>query len=84
MFTGSYQSVKRFVRRLRGAAQERVWRIEGQPGEEAQADFGTGARVIDPVTGVRRRPWVLRVVLSFSSKAYSEAFFRQDTEQFIR
>jgi transposase len=83
-FTESYQSVKRFVRHLRGAAPERVWRIEVQPGEEAQVDFGTGAWVIDPVTGVRRRPWVLRVVLSFSRKAYSEAFFRQDTEQFIR
>jgi transposase len=83
-FSGSYQSVKRFVRHLRGAAPERVWRIEVQPGEEAQIDFGTGAWVIDPVTGVRRRPWVLRVVLSFSRKAYSEAFFRQDTEQFIR
>jgi len=83
-FTGSYQSVKRFVRRLRGAVPDRVWRIEVQPGEEAQVDFGTGAWVIDPISGVRRRPWVLRVVLSFSRKAYSEAFFRQDTEQFIR
>jgi transposase len=83
-FTGSYQSVKRFVRHLRSAAPERVWRIEVQPGEEAQVDFGTVAWVIDPVTGVRRRPWVLRVVLSFSRKAYSEAFFSQDTEQVIR
>ncbi len=58
-------------RRLRGAAPERVWRIEVQPGEKAQVDFGTGAWVIDPVTGVRRRPWVLRVGLSFSRKAYS-------------
>jgi len=31
-FTGSYQSVKRFVRRLRGAALECVWRIKAQPG----------------------------------------------------
>ena len=67
-FSGSYQLVKRFVRHLRGAAPERVWRIEVQPGEEAQIDFGTGAWVIDPVTGVRRRPWVLQVVLSFSPR----------------
>jgi transposase len=33
-FTGSYQSFKRFVRRLHGAAPERVWRIEVQPGED--------------------------------------------------
>jgi len=72
-FTGSNQSVKRFVRRLRGAAPERVWRIEVQPGEEAQVDLGTGAYVIGPVTGGRSRPWVLRVVLSFSRKAYCEA-----------
>lgn len=83
-FSGSYESVKRFVRRLRRADPQRVWRVEVEPGEEAQVDFGTGAWVIDPATGKRRRPWVLRVVLSFSRKAYSEAFFRQDTEHFIR
>ncbi len=83
-FTTSYQSVKRFVRRLRQAEPQRVWRLEVQPGEEAQVDFGSGAWVIDPTTGTRRRPWVLRVVLSFSRKAYSEAFFRQDAENFIR
>ncbi len=83
-FSGSYESVKRFVRRLRRADPQRVWRVEVEPGEEAQVDFGTGAWVIDPASGRRRRPWVLRVVLSFSRKAYSEAFFRQDTEHFIR
>lgn len=43
-FAGSYQSVKRFVRRLRAAEPSRVWRVEVQPGEEAQADFGSCAR----------------------------------------
>lgn len=83
-FGGSYQSVKRFVRRLRQAEPQRVWRVEVAPGEEAQVDFGTGALVVDAPSGSRRRPWVLRVVLSFSRKAYSEAFFRQDTEHFLR
>jgi transposase len=81
-FGGSYQSVKRFVRQLRRQQPERVWRIEVQPGEEVQVDFGTGA----PVVGEqgRRRPWVLRVVLSYSRKAYSEAVFHQTTENLIR
>ena len=83
-FDGSYQSVKRFVRRLRQAEPQRVWRVEVEPGEEAQVDFGTGAWVVDKQSGSRRRPWVLRVVLGFSRKAYSEAFFRQDTEHFLR
>jgi hypothetical protein len=61
-FTGSYQSVKRFARRLRGAAPERVWRIEIQPGEEAQVDFVTAACVINALTGGRRRPAGLAVM----------------------
>jgi len=83
-FSGGYQSVKRFVRRLRGAHPQRVWRVEVEPGEEAQIDFGQGPWIIDPQSGSRRRPWVLRVVLSYSRKAYSEAFFRQETENFVR
>jgi len=82
-FSGSYQSVKRYVRQLRGQQPERVWRIEVQPGEEVQIDFGAGAAVIDS-DGRRRRPWVLRVILSFSRKAYSEAVFQQTTENLIR
>ena len=82
-FRGSYQSVKRFVRPLRRQQPQRVWRIEVQPGEEAQVDFGTGAPVVD-VDGRRRRPWVLRAILSYSRKAYSEAVFHQTTENFIR
>jgi len=35
-FLGSYQSVKRFVRRLKQRQAQRVWRIECQPGEEMQ------------------------------------------------
>ena len=82
-FSGSYQSVKRFVRGLRRQQPDRVWRIEVQPGEELQIDFGAGAPVID-AEGRRRRPWILRPILSFSRKAYSEAVFHQTTENLIR
>jgi transposase len=82
-FTDSYQSVKRFVRKLREAQPERIWRLECQPGEELQLDFGLGAP-IDDGQGHKRRSWVLRMVLSYSRKAYSEAVTRQDTETFIR
>ena len=82
-FTGSYQAVKRFVHRLKAAQPERVWRIEVQPGEEAQVDFGVGAPIVQP-DGSRRRSWVFRIVLSHSRRAYSEAVLRQDTESFLR
>jgi len=58
-------------------------RVERPPGVEAQVDFGTGAPVIGP-DGKRRKTHVFRLVLSHSRKAYSEATFRQTTEDFIR
>jgi len=82
-FADSYESVKRFVRRLRKADPARVWRIEVGPGEEVQVDFGAGAP-IHSSDGRRRKSWVFRIVLSHSRKAYSEAVFHQDTETFIR
>jgi transposase len=82
-FTDSYQSVKRFVHKLRATRPERIWRLECQPGEEVQLDFGVGAPIED-ARGKRRRSWVLRMVLSYSRKAYSEAVSRQDTETFLR
>ncbi len=81
-FSGGYDAVKRYVRRLSGGNAERVERMECAPGEEAQVDFGLGAPV--EMDGKRRRTWVLRVVLSHSRKGYSEAVFRQGTEEFVR
>jgi transposase len=82
-FAGSYESVKRFVRRLRKVAPGRVWRIEVAAGEEAQVDFGLGAPIMAS-EGRKRRTWIFRIVLSYSRKGYSEAVLRQDTETFIR
>ena len=81
-FAGSYDSVKRFVRQLEQANPLPFRRMESEPGQEAQVDFGQGAWVVED--GRRRRPHVLRVVLSHSRKGYTEAFWRQTTENFIR
>lgn len=81
-YVGSYDAVKRFVRRLRKVQPEAFMRIEMAPGIEAQVDFGLGAWVW--VNGRRKRPHLFRVVLSHSRKAYSEVVWRQTTENFIR
>ena len=81
-FSGSYSSVKRFVRRLGSAIPLPFRRMEMAPGIEAQVDFGTGAWVI--ADGRKRRPHVLRVTLYYSRKSFSEPVFRQTTENFIR
>ena len=81
-FTGSYQSVKRFVRRL-GATTVLPWRrMECEPGMEVPVDFGKGAWI--EIDGKRKRPHVFRVVLSHSRKGYSEVVWQQTTESFIR
>jgi transposase len=56
--------------------------MEVEPGEEAQIDFGTGAMIINS-EGKQRRPWMFRIVLSHSRKAYSEVVYRQTTDNFI-
>jgi transposase len=82
-FAGSYDSVKRFVRRLGQRRELPLRRMEVAPGEQAQVDFGTGAPIVGP-DGKRRRTHVFRIVLSHSRKGYSEATFSQSAEDFIR
>jgi transposase len=81
-FTASYSSVRRFLQVLRKAHSLPFRRLEVGPGEEAQVDFGTAAPVVGK-EGKRRRPWLFRIVLSHSRKAYSEVVWRQTTENFI-
>jgi transposase len=83
-FRASYQSVKRYVGKLKARQPKRVWRIECPPGEEVQVDFGLGAMIENEADRRRRRSWVFRMVLSYSRKGYSEAVMRQDTETFLR
>ena len=82
-FKGGYDSVRRFVRKLRGNESKRVWRMECEPGEEAQIDYGT-VRVLVNDKGHLCRVHILRVTLSHSRKSYTEAVMSQTTESFIR
>jgi transposase len=81
-FAGSYESVKRFVRRIRFTRPLPFRRMECEPGAEAQIDFGSGAPIIT-AEGRRKKSHVFRIVLSHSRKAYSEAVFRQTTDNFL-
>ena len=76
-FTGGYQSVKRFVRKLRGAVspEARVI-IETKLGEEAQVDYGTGPMVRDPDTGKYRRTRLFVLTLGCSRKCVRLLVFR--------
>jgi transposase len=82
-FTGTYYSVRRFVRRLEPPRELPFRRLECDPGDEGQVDFGTGAAVVG-ADGKRRKTHVFRIVLSHSRKAYSEVVYRQTTDDFLR
>ena len=81
--TISYDSVNRFVNKLQERDPERVWRMECEPGQEAQIDYGTLYLPIGE-NGRRKKVHVLLVTLSHSRKSYVEAVLSQHAESFLR
>jgi len=79
-FTGGYQSVQRFVRKLRGSVspEARVI-IETRPGEECQVDYGTGPMVRDPDSGKYRRTRLFVLTLGYSRKSVRLLAFRSSS-----
>ena len=76
-FASSYQSVQRFVRKLRGSqAPEARVVIVTAPGQEAQVDYGTGPMVRDPETGKYRRTRLFVMTLGYSRKSVRLLTFR--------
>jgi transposase len=79
-FAGGYQSVKRFVRRLRGVrSPEARAIIETAPGEELQVDYGSGPMVRDPQSGKYRRTRMFVLTLGYSRKSVRLLSFRSST-----
>ena len=68
-FAGGYESVKRFIRRLRPSSAVAHPRITTAPGEEAQVDYGTGPLVRHPETGKYRRTRLFVLTLGCSRKS---------------
>src|SRR5258707_7821524 len=79
-FRGGYQTVKRFVRKLRGnqPLQPRAV-ILTAPGAEAQVDYGTGPMVRDPHSGRYRRTRLFVLTLGYSRKAVRLLTFQSST-----
>lgn len=81
-YQGGYDSVRRYVSKLKKKLPRHFDRLPTSPGLEAQVDFGKGAPVLRD--GVYRRPWLFKMTLSFSGHSYEEQVWRQDIETFIR
>jgi transposase len=79
-FNGAYESVKRYVRKLRGRqSPEARAIIQTAPGEESQVDYGTGPLVLDAQTGKYRRTRLFVLTLGFSRKCVRLLVFHSGT-----
>jgi transposase len=80
-FVGGYQSVKRFINKLRGSAspQQPCAVIVTEPGEEGQVDYGEGPMVRDPQSGRHRRTRLFVLTLGFSRKCVRLIVFTSST-----
>ena len=79
-FSGGYETVKRFVRKLRGSDQKQpVGIIVTAPAEEAQVDYGTGPMVRDAQSGKYRRTRLFVLTLGYSRKSVRLLVFRSST-----
>jgi transposase len=80
-FAGGYQSVKRFVRKLRGVQSPEARAVILTPaGEESQVDYGTGPMVRDPQSGKYRRTRLFVLTLGFSRKSVRLLVFRSSVQ----
>ena len=78
----SYESVKRYVRRLE-PERRAVGVMTSLPGEESQVDFFQGPPTLDSRSGEWRRPWIFRMTLCHSRHGYEEAVWDQKLESFL-
>jgi transposase len=78
-FTHRYNSVKRFVARLKARVPERFDVLEFAPGEEAQVDYGQGA-LTRYRPGQYRRPLLFVMTLKYSGKSFRKTVWKTDQQ----
>ena len=82
-FTGSYNTVQRFIKSLKAQQREITTILEFKPGECAQIDFGAGPKLIDEATGEMVKTWIFVMVLSWSRHMYAEIVLNQTVETWL-
>jgi transposase len=83
-FTGSYDAVQRFVKKIKDKLSVKVTTIlEFKPGECAQVDFGAGPKLIDDLTGEIIPTWIFVMTLAWSRHMYAEIILHQNVETWL-
>ena len=82
-YSHSYESIKRYVRKL-DRPKRAVGVFHTAPGEEGQVDFFQGRPTFRADKGQWQRPWVFRMTMGHSRHGYEEAVWDQTVETFLR
>ena len=82
-FKGAYDSVQRFIKKIKVKTPEASMILDFKPGECAQVDFGSGPPLIDSLTGEIIKTWIFVMVLTWSRHQYAEIVLRQDVETWL-
>ena len=84
-FKGSYDSIRRLVKRLKGTtgAISLTVPLHFQPGEASQIDFGKGPRLFDERTNKEEETWFFIMTLCWSRHQYVEFVTHQDVETWL-
>ena len=83
-FESKYNSVKRFCRALRKKNPAQYDRLEFDPGEEAQVDYGLGAPTLKPGTNTYRRPRLFVMTLKYSRRCFRKVVWKSSKETWAR
>lgn len=81
-YRGSYDAVKRYVRKLRKRVRGFTDRLEHLPGREAQVDFGKATCLV-LIGNKWKKVWFFKMTLSCSKHSYEELVEQQDLETFL-
>jgi transposase len=82
-YTGSYSSVRRFVRGLTESLPQVTTVLEFAPGEAAQVDFGKGPEIMDVHSGEVFKTWFFVMTLAWSRHQYAELVRDQSVETWL-
>jgi transposase len=79
-----YCTMKRYLRaQFQFRTPPVTVRLEVEPGNQGQVDFGYAGVMRDPLTGKLRRSWFFLMTLSYSRHRFVRFVFRQDTANWI-
>jgi transposase len=83
-YGGSYSSVRRFVHQMKPGEPEVYIRMNSEPGEEVQVDFGSIGPIFDPKSGRMRDGYVFVATLGYSRHQYAEIVLDQKASTWIQ